>query len=325
MRLRVSEDGTIADIATGVRSTPTDTCYGTAIPGIPNVHSHAFQRALAGLTEYRASATDSFWTWRETMYRFANKITPEDLARIAAQLYVEMLKAGYTSVGEFHYIHHRPDGRPYGRPAEMSAAVLDAAAQAGIGITHLPVLYMRSGFDSETLQPEQRRFENSIKNYMELLDTLKTLCADDVTRNYGAALHSLRAVPPSAIAELVGSLSALTEQPPVHIHVSEQTLEVQQCLEWSGKRPVEWLLANHEIDEHWCLIHATHIDDSEISGLAQTGAVVGLCPTTEANLGDGIFRSDRFSIREDESQSDPTATPRSIRSRNFAGSSTLSA
>ncbi|MGA9334428.1 MAG: formimidoylglutamate deiminase [Rudaea sp.] len=263
------------------------------LPGMPNLHSHAFQRAMAGLTECSQPGSsheienghDNFWTWRETMYSFAGRIAADDLRAIAAQLYVEMLKAGYTQVCEFHYLHHQPDGKPYADPAEMSLALIEAARETGIGLTLLPVLYMTGGFDGRPLSERQRRFGHSVDAYLELLQRLQTM--ENSALRVGVALHSLRAVPHDAMHAVLES--ALVAASPIHIHIAEQIGEVQDCLALRNARPVEWLLDNAPVDEHWCLVHATHLADYETQRAAATGAVAGLCPTTEANLGDGLF------------------------------------
>ncbi|MBS0465548.1 MAG: formimidoylglutamate deiminase [Proteobacteria bacterium] len=255
-----------------------------ALPGIANLHSHAFQRAMAGLAERRGSSSDSFWTWRETMYAFASRITPDDLQAIAAQLYVEMLRAGYTHVCEFHYLHHAPDGRPYADPAAMSRAIIAAAGEAGIGLTLLPVLYMHGGFDGRALSPRQARFGHGVDAFLRLLDTLRTEANQRV--RIGMAFHSLRAVLPAAMA---ATLAALPADLPRHIHIAEQVAEVDECVAVRGARPVRWLLDHAPVDARWTLVHATHLDDAEVQGIAQCGATVALCPTTEANLGDGLF------------------------------------
>jgi len=259
---------------------------GHAIPGMPNLHSHAFQRAMAGLAERAGPGEDSFWTWRETMYGFVDRLAPDDLEAIAGQLSVEMLKAGYTSVGEFHYLHHAPDGRAYDDPAEMSGRILAAAAHAGIGMTLLPVLYGAGGFGGAPAGPGQRRFVTGVDDYLALVETLRRSSDGDPQCRVGIAPHSLRAVPPEALAVALDGADA---DAPVHIHVAEQTREVEDCLAWCGARPVEWLLANAPVGEHWCLVHATHMTEAETRALAASGAVAGLCPTTEANLGDGLF------------------------------------
>ncbi|MBN8728622.1 MAG: formimidoylglutamate deiminase [Xanthomonadales bacterium] len=258
------------------------------LPGMPNLHSHAFQRAMAGLAERRGpagQAEDSFWTWRETMYAFAGRIGPRELTAIAAQLYMEMLKAGYTQVCEFHYLHHRPDGRPYDDSAEMSLALIDAAREAGIGLTLLPTLYMSGGFDGRALAERQRRFGHELEAYLRLVERLRLQASPML--QVGIALHSLRAVPAEALAALLGS--GLAQDGPIHIHIAEQMAEVEECLAVRGARPVEWLLDHAEVDCRWCLVHATHLSASEAMRLAASGAVAGLCPTTEGNLGDGLF------------------------------------
>lgn len=255
------------------------------LPGMPNLHSHAFQRAMAGLAERRGPGEDSFWTWRETMYAFAEAIDPDDLKTIATQLYVEMVKAGYTQVCEFHYLHHGPRGVPYADPAAMSLALIEAAKDAGIGLTLLPVLYMTGGFDGRPLTERQQRFRHDVGQYVSLLERLVPM-QDDMLR-IGIALHSLRAVPEEAMRALLAT--GLCRDMPIHIHIAEQIGEVQDCLAARGARPVEWLLDHADIDRRWTLIHATHLTPQETHRLAKTGAVAGLCPTTEANLGDGLF------------------------------------
>ena len=257
-----------------------------SLPGIPNIHSHAFQRAMAGLAERQSERHDSFWTWRELMYRFAGRITPESLHAIAAQLFVEMLQSGYTSVCEFHYLHHQADGRPYDDQAATSAALITAARETGIRLTLLPVLYMTGGFDGRPLSERQRRFGHSVQSFLSLLDRLDR--EQGPLLQVGAALHSLRAVPADAMGELL-SASSMRSGRPIHIHISEQLAEVSECIELRGARPVQWLLDNAAVDEKWTLVHATHLDETEVEAIARSGAVVALCPTTEANLGDGLF------------------------------------
>lgn len=264
------------------------TAAGPLLPGMPNLHSHAFQRAFAGLTEYRGQAQDSFWSWRNLMYRFAQRITPESLEAIATWLYIEMLEAGYTSVCEFHYVHHDTDGRPYADDATLSLALLRAAQTAGIGITLLPVLYQTSGFGAKPPRADQARFIRSTDNMLSLLERL-TPAAQAQAAVLGLAPHSLRAVPPDSLAVAVQGLAALHPQAPIHIHIAEQTQEVEDCIAWSGQRPVQWLLNHAPVDARWCLVHATHMTPVEYAAAAATGAVAGICPTTEANLGDGIF------------------------------------
>jgi formimidoylglutamate deiminase len=261
---------------------------GPVLPGMPNLHSHAFQRAFGGLTEFRGQAQDSFWSWRSLMYRFAAAITPDQLEAIATGLYVEMLQAGYTSVCEFHYVHHDVDGRPYADDAELARRLLRAAVRAGIGLTLLPVLYQASGFDGAAPREDQRRFIRSTDSMLRLLERLRPPCEAQGAR-LGLAPHSLRAVPPASLAESIAGLTALDATAPIHIHVSEQVAEVEACVAWSGQRPVEWLLDHAGVDARWCLVHATHMTPAESERAARSGAVAGLCPTTEANLGDGIF------------------------------------
>lgn len=255
------------------------------LPAIANTHSHAFQRAMAGLTEYRSASQDSFWTWRELMYRFASQITPEQLYAIAAQLYGEMLEAGFTHVCEFHYLHHQPNGQPYDNPAEMSLAIIRAAEDAGIGLTLLPVLYQTGGFDGRALQDTQKRFEHSTDAFLDLIASLQK--HESHLLKIGVALHSLRAVPEHTLQEVLPILAS--KKMPVHIHIAEQLSEVNECLEIRGARPVQWLLDNADVNEHWCLVHATHMDSKETKAFAKTNAVVSICTTTEANLGDGFF------------------------------------
>ncbi|TXC67252.1 formimidoylglutamate deiminase [Piscinibacter aquaticus] len=257
---------------------------GLVVPGLPNLHSHAFQRAFAGLTEYRAIAQDSFWSWRDLMYRFAGAITPDDLEAIATQLYIEMLRAGFTSVCEFHYVHHDPAGRPYADRAEMSLRLVAAARRAGIGLTMLPVLYQTSGFGAKPPREDQKRFLNGVDGLLRIVEAVR---ANGVRT--GVAPHSLRAVPPEALAELLAGLDAIDASAPVHIHIAEQMQEVRDSLAHTGARPLQWLLDHAPVDTRWCLVHATHLDDVEREGAAHRGAVIGLCPTTEANLGDGLF------------------------------------
>lgn len=266
----------------------TDKARGPLIPGMPNLHSHAFQRAFAGLTEHRAEAQDSFWSWRTLMYRFAARLGPQQMEAIATWLYAEMLEAGYTSVCEFQYVHHDRDGRAYADDATLSLALLNAARATGIGLTLLPVLYQTSGFGGLAPNDGQRRFIRSTDSMLQLLDTLKPLC-DAQGARLGLAPHSLRAVPPDALRDVLAGLDALDATAPIHIHIAEQTAEVDACVAWSGQRPVAWLLDHAAVDARWCLVHATHMDADEYARGARSGAVAGLCPSTEANLGDGLF------------------------------------
>ena len=307
-RVRIAQNR-IADIA---RDVATASAPRFALPGMPNLHSHAFQRAMAGLAERRGSSArvsalvheredqtaiihdrtshDSFWTWRETMYAFAARIDPDDLHAIAAQLYAEMLEAGYTQVCEFHYLHHAPDGKPYADPAAMSLALIEAARETGIGLTLLPVLYQTRGFDGGPLGERQRRFGLAVEDYLELLERLRVL--ESPTLGIGIALHSLRAVPETSMREVLASPHA--REGAIHLHIAEQVGEVEECVAVRGARPVRWLFDHAEVDARWCLVHATHLDEGEIAGIAKSGAVAGLCPTTEANLGDGLFPLERY-------------------------------
>lgn len=287
--ITADENGWISEIQTGQSLAEAQVLEGAVIPGMPNLHSHAFQRALAGLTEYATAERDSFWTWRRLMYDFLQKLGPEELEDIATDLYKKMLAAGYTHVGEFHYIHHAPDGSPYKDREHLSRCMIRAAKNAGIGITLLPVLYAYSGFGGKAPEEGQKRFINTSEQYLDIVESLYSEYRDDPQVRIGAAFHSLRAVTLEMISEAGKALQAIDPEMPVHIHIAEQEKEVQDCLAWSGKRPVEWLLDNVEVNRHWCLVHATHMNESETRNLAMSGAVAGLCPVTEANLGDGLF------------------------------------
>lgn len=276
-------DGRIASIETGVTAEPDDERHRVALPGLCNVHSHGFQRGMAGLSERRSRPDDNFWSWREIMYRFLDRLTPEDVAAITAQAYVEMLETGFTRVGEFHYLHHDPAGAAYADRAEMAGAIVRASAETGVGLTLLPVFYAHGNFDAAPPSPGQRRFLNDIDGFAALLDASRSKLTGDA--NIGVAPHSLRAVTPDELAALLD----LSPTGPVHIHAAEQVKEVADCVAWSGARPVEWLLDNAGVNERWCLIHSTHLDANEVPRLAASGAVAGLCPITEGNLGDGIF------------------------------------
>ena len=294
--LEIGSDGLIHDWTTGVRRPPPDSerIPGALLPGMPNLHSHAFQRAFAGETERRGPGPDSFWTWRTAMYRLVSAIDPDAIEAVAAQLYVEMLEAGYTSVGEFHYLHHDRDGRPYARLEETSERVVAAALRTGIALTLLPVLYTSSGFGGAPPSSAQRRFANDAERYARLLETLFSRHGRRPGVRIGVAPHSLRAVTPKELENALGALEILDPNAPVHIHVAEQIREVEDCVRWCGQRPVEWLLEHAEVDKRWCLVHATHLTEKECAALAASEATVGLCPTTEANLGDGIFPASAF-------------------------------
>jgi formiminoglutamate deiminase len=284
------EDGAIASVQTGAPAQEGDERHAIMAAAAANLHSHAFQRAMAGLAEVKGKGADTFWTWRETMYRFALMMSPDDVEAVAAQLYVEMLEAGFAAVAEFHYLHHAPDGSPYREPAEMAGRILSAARRVGIGMTLLPVFYAHSTFEGAPPRPEQRRFVTDLGSFARLLDDCRRMMRGGTI---GAAPHSLRAVTPSELNELI----SLAGEGPIHIHAAEQIKEVEDCVASLGVRPVRWLLDHAGVDEKWCLVHATHMDDGETRDLARSGAVAGLCPVTEANLGDGIFNAADY-IRE---------------------------
>jgi formimidoylglutamate deiminase len=269
---------------------------GPVLPGVVNAHSHAFQRAIAGLTERRGTQgtaqSDDFWSWRDRMYSVARRITPEQLEAIASFLYAELLTAGYTQVCEFHYLHHQAEGSAVGDPLDMSMALVRAAQRVGMGLTLLPTLYMRSGFAATGLREDQHRFASSPESVLRLVDGvqtyLKTLEATQSSAiNVGLAIHSLRAADEVAIHELATEANA--RGLPVHIHIAEQTQEVQDCLSHTGQRPIEWLLTHLPVNEHWNLVHATHTTPAELQAVQRSGAAIIICPSTEANLGDGVF------------------------------------
>lgn len=272
--------GRIATLQVDAPAQPGDERHAILVPALGNLHSHAFQRGMAGLAEIAGDAADSFWSWRDVMYRFALRMNPDQLEAIAAQAYMEMLEAGFGRVGEFHYLHHNADGGEYADIGEMAGRIVTAAERTGLGLCLLPVFYAHSSFGGAAPGNAQRRFISSLDSYRRLLERCRHL-----TATVGVAPHSLRAVTKEellAVANMAGTA-------PIHIHIAEQTKEVDECIGWSGSRPVAWLLDNAPVDEHWCLVHATHVDEQEIVGIAKSGAVVGLCPVTEANLGDGVF------------------------------------
>lgn len=277
--------GLLTEIETDVVRQTGDEAYVIAVPGMPNVHSHAFQRGMAGLAERRGPASDNFWTWREAMYRFLDRGGPEEIEAITALAFAEMLESGFTRVAEFHYLHTDPDGRPYADRAEITSRIVGAAEQTGIGLTLLPVFYAHSGFGGAPPTRGQRRFIHDVDSYAALLEDSRRLASALPDAVVGVAPHSLRAVTPEELA----AITPLGRGGPVHLHVAEQTREVSDCLAWSGARPVEWLMANAPVDQTWCLVHATHVTPEEVRQIAESGAVAGLCPITEANLGDGVF------------------------------------
>ena len=283
-------DGRIAAVEAGVPAAMGAEIHAIGLPGLPNLHSHAFQRAIAGRAERRGPGEDSFWSWRDVMYRALSVMTPEVVEAITALAYVEMLESGFTRVGEFHYLHHGPDGRPYDEPAEMAFRVAAAAAATGIRLTLLPVFYAHAGFGGLSPTPGQRRFVSDLDGFARLLEGGARAIAPLAGARLGVAPHSLRAVTPE---ELV-AVAAMRPGQPVHIHAAEQTREVEDCLTWSGARPVQWLLDHVEVDHHWCLVHATHMLPEETARLARSSATAGLCPVTEANLGDGLFDAERW-------------------------------
>ncbi len=279
-------EGKIASITKnsqpGVKSTQVD-CL---LPSLGNLHSHSFQRAMAGMTEFRAAGKESFWTWRDLMYRFLEKLTPEDYETIASLVFMEMLEAGFAAVGEFHYVHHQNKGKRFDQLSELSLRIFSAAKATGIGLTHLPVLYTYGGAGKQPLATEQKRFGNSVDELNQLIaEASEKVSLVNLDAQVGIAPHSLRATSPDDLTNFIAS----HPHGPVHIHISEQPKEVDDIKAWLGARPVDWLLENEHVNDRWCMVHATHMTDSETSKLARSGAVAGLCPITEANLGDGPF------------------------------------
>jgi formimidoylglutamate deiminase len=298
----IGADGSLTAVTPNAAGNPAAAsaprAAGPVLPGMPNLHSHAFQRAMAGLTEQAgqggSGGDDSFWTWRQVMYGFVARLTPDQVQAIAAQLYVEMLRAGYTAVAEFHYLHHDPEGRPYADLAEMSERIVVAAQTTGIGLTHLPVLYGYGGFGGRSAGTGQRRFLNDVSGFLRLINRLLQRHRGNPQVRVGMAPHSLRAVTAETLKEAVVGLDAFDDKAPIHIHIAEQVKEVEDCRAWSNQRPVEWLLHHQPLGPRWCLVHATHMTEGETARLARTGAVVGLCPTTEGNLGDGFFQGPEY-------------------------------
>ena len=276
---------------------------GPALPGLVNAHSHAFQRAIAGLTECRSAngqvggrpeagvlGNDDFWSWRDRMYSAANRITPAQLEAIATLLYAELLMGGYTHVCEFHYLHNAPDGKAYADPLEMSLALVRAARNVGMGLTLLPTLYTRSGFGASDLRADQRRFASSPDSVMRVVEGVRGRTPSGtkgLVQDVGIAVHSLRAVDAVALKEITHA--ADQHQLPIHIHIAEQMQEVADCVAATGARPIEWLLNHAAVNARWNLVHATHTATSELDGIKGSGATIVICPSTEANLGDGVF------------------------------------
>jgi formimidoylglutamate deiminase len=283
-------DGVITQVTTGACRNGSERIAGIALPGLPNLHCHAFQKGMAGLAERRGPDHDSFWTWREVMYRFLGALTPDDIEAIAAYAYMEMLETGFTAVGEFHYLHHDIDGRPYADVGELAARVAAAAAQTGIGLTLLPSFYAHGGFGRAPPAAGQHRFVNDLDAFLRIVSRARASTAALPGANVGIAPHSLRAVTPDDLRDLL----AAVKEGPVHIHAAEQIREVEACEAALGARPVEWLLAHCGVDQRWCIVHATHMTTAETRALAASSAVAGLCPLTEANLGDGIFGAEDY-------------------------------
>ncbi|MCC6917810.1 MAG: formimidoylglutamate deiminase [Alphaproteobacteria bacterium] len=284
VRVRIA-DGRFAAVETGVEAGPEDERHGPAFPGLANVHSHAFQRGMAGLAETAGPNDDDFWSWREAMYRFVLRLDPDEMETIAALAFAEMAEAGFTTVGEFHYLHHQPDGTPYDNVAELAERIAAAAETAGIGLTLLPVFYAHGNFGNAAASPRQARFLTSVDGFARLLEGCRAAVAGLEGAIVGVAPHSLRAAAPDEVR----AVAHMAPRGPVHIHAAEQTREVEDCIAHLGARPVEFILDELGADQRWCLIHATHLSESETKWLAASGAVAGLCPVTESNLGDGIF------------------------------------
>ncbi len=283
-------DGVIASVARDTICGDARHISGIAVPGLANVHCHAFQRGMAGLAERRSRERDSFWTWREVMYRFLEAMSPEDVQTITAYAYMEMMESGFTSVGEFHYLHHDVDGRPFSDLGEMAARIAAAARDTGIGLTLLPSFYAYGGFGAAEPGKGQKRFLNDPERFSRLLERTRTIVKELPHCRVGVAPHSLRAITPRTLQAVI----ALQPDGPIHVHAAEQTKEVDECIKSLGARPVEWLLDNFPIDNRWCLVHCTHMTADETNRLAASGAAVALCPTTEANLGDGIFNASTY-------------------------------
>lgn len=290
VRLSIGNDGIISAVEKGVSAESGDEIGGVALPGVSNLHSHAFQRGMAGLAEVRGPTADTFWTWREVMYHFLGCLSPEDVEAVAAQAYIEMLEGGFTRVGEFHYLHNDCDGTPYANPAELSDRICAAAMNTGINLTLLPVFYAHSDFGGHPPTPGQRRFVTSLDRFADLFESAGRSARALPGATVGVAPHSLRAVTPEELTAVV----ALCPDGPIHIHTAEQVKEVDDCVAATGARPVQWLLDHTGIGSAWCVIHATHLDATEVARLATSGATVGLCPITEANLGDGVFGATEF-------------------------------
>jgi formimidoylglutamate deiminase len=299
VRIDIAEDGSIASVCSrragdGEPDRAVERLAGPVLPGMADAHSHSFQRAMGGLTERLGSPEDSFWTWREVMYAFTHRIGPAEAHAIAAQLYCELLKNGYTGVAEFHYLHHAPDGKPYARPAEMAFSHVRAAQETGIALTLLPSLYACGNFGGAPLSAAQKRFATTPDSVLAMLHDLREACHGHPDMRFGVAPHSLRAVSPPLLKDLLAGLDVIDRTAPIHMLVAGQVKEVNDCVGWSDRRPVQWLLDNVPLDPRWCLVHCTHVSSVETEQLAASGAATCLCPTTEANLGDGVFPFFRY-------------------------------
>ena len=284
VRLTFDAAGRIERIDESVAPIAGDETVGALLPALPNLHCHAFQRALAGRNQLAGAAADDFWAWRESMYRFVADLSPDDVEAIATRVYGEMRERGYGSVCEFHYLHRDPHGHAYSDPAEIGYRLIAAARSAGIALTLLPVVYQWGGFGRQARSQQQRRFSADVDWILEVVARLKRFEGPDLV--VGAAAHSLRAVEAGDIRRLVDAFPGVG---PFHIHAAEQIVEVEQCVASTGRRPVRLLLDAIGMDARWCVVHATHCDAGEIRDLAASGATVALCPTTEADLGDGVF------------------------------------
>lgn len=288
------QEGVLTSITTDTLAQDGDIRVDTLLPAVANLHSHTFQRAMAGMSEHRAAGQNNFWSWRALMYRFLEHLSPDDIEAVAALAFIEMQEAGFASVAEFHYVHHQPGGMPYAMLSELSQRILAAASDTGIGLTHLPVLYTYGGAGQTPLVGGQTRFGNDVAGFAQLMDELGPFIAKGpADLHLGIAPHSLRATCPADLAEVL-ALAPAGRNSPVHMHIAEQPKEVADISDWLGANPVQWLLDNAQVDRNWCLIHATHMTEDETRGMARTGAVAGLCPVTEANLGDGPFNGPTY-------------------------------
>ena len=296
VRVKVDQSGIISGVEAGVKASQEDQYLPNRIllPALSNLHSHSFQRAMSGMTEKRLEKRDSFWTWRELVYSFLQYLNPKEIEAIASLAFMEMMECGYAAVGEFHYIHHQFGGHHYDDIAETSFSIINAAIKTGVGLTHLPVFYMQGGLKGQPLEKGQLRFGNKRDEFLEILEkSKKALSNAPEDFSLGIAPHSLRAVSPDSLKEILKAKTSGL----VHIHIAEQLKEVNDVLENFGARPVEWLLDNENVDSRWCLIHATHMISSEIQNISKSKAVVGVCPITEANLGDGIFEGRKLILQ----------------------------